>query len=144
MPPSADATRPADVELVLPARPENVGVVRHVLGGMADALEIDPEALGNLRLAVSEACTNVVVHAYGDGERTPGLLEVEVTVDRPLLHVVVRDRGRGLAPRPDSPGMGMGLPLIAAVSDSVEIDSVAGANEVRMTFVIASAAGEAR
>src|SRR6185436_9094354 len=88
-----------DVELQLSAQPENVAVVRHVFAGMGDALGMDAESLGRLRLALSEACTNVVVHAYEDGTR--GALEVEAAVDDRLLHVVVRDRGIGLRPRPD-------------------------------------------
>lgn len=129
-----------DVELALPAQPQNVAVVRHVFAGMGDALGMDAEAIGRLRLALSEACTNVVVHAYPDDAR--GDLEVEATVDDSLLHVVVRDRGRGVRPRPDSPGLGMGLPLIAAVTDQVEIvgDAERG-NEVRMTFALAASEG---
>ncbi|MCD6727859.1 MAG: ATP-binding protein [Solirubrobacteraceae bacterium] len=131
--------RTADVELTIPARPENVAVVRHVLGGVGEALGLDAPTLGGLRLAVSEACTNVVVHAYPDDE--VGLLEVEAVVDPPLLHVTVRDRGRGFAPRPDSPGLGMGLSMIAAVTRTLEVGSEPdGSHEVRMTFVVADAA----
>jgi anti-sigma regulatory factor (Ser/Thr protein kinase) len=131
-----------DVELQLTAQPENVAVVRHVFAGMGDALGMDAESLGRLRLALSEACTNVVVHAYEDG--VLGALEVEAAVDDRLLHVVVRDRGIGLRPRPDSPGLGMGLPLIAAITDQVEIvgDKEQG-NEVRMTFTLPESASRA-
>ena len=124
-----------DVELVLPAVSENVAVVRHVFAGMADALGMDEEAVGKLRLAISEACTNVVVHAYEDVD--DGTLEVEASVDGRLLHIVVRDRGSGLRMRSDSPGLGMGLPLIAAVTEQVEIigDAKRG-SEVRMTFTL--------
>ena len=124
-----------DVELVLPATSENVAVVRHVFAGMGDALGMDAESVGRLRLAISEACTNVVVHAYENVD--DGTLEVEASVDGRLLHVVVRDRGPGVRIRADSPGLGMGLPLIAAVTEQVEIvgDAKRG-NEVRMTFTL--------
>src|ERR1700745_3993604 len=55
-----------DVKLTLPARPENVAVVRHVLGAFAQALGLSVELIEDLRLAVTEACTNVVRHAYPD------------------------------------------------------------------------------
>lgn len=124
-----------DVELVLPAVPENVSVVRHVFAGVGDVLGMDSSSLGRLRLALSEACTNVVVHAYEAGNQ--GTLEVDAFVDDRLLNVVVRDHGAGVRPRPDSPGLGMGLPLIAAVTDEVEIvGNERLGNEVRMTFLL--------
>lgn len=122
-----------DLELTLPARPENVAVVRHVLGALADALAIRPETLHDIRLAVSEACANVIVHAYRDSE---GLLELRASAlpDR-SVEIVVRDHGVGMGPRADSPGLGVGLPLIAALSTAVEIGTAPdGATEVRMTF----------
>jgi anti-sigma regulatory factor (Ser/Thr protein kinase) len=124
-----------DVELVLPALPENVAVVRHVFAGVGDVLGMDSSSLGRLRLALSEACTNVVVHAYDEDKR--GTLEVDAIIEDRLLNVVVRDRGVGVRPRPDSPGLGMGLPLIAAVTDEVEIvGNEQRGNEVRMTFLL--------
>ncbi|WP_372791491.1 ATP-binding protein [Paraconexibacter sp.] len=127
-------TRP-DIEISVPANAENVAVVRHVLGGLGDALDIEPEVLHDLRLAVSEACANVIVHAYRDRD---GLLDLTATanVDR-TIEVVVRDRGRGMGPRADSPGLGVGLPLIAALTASLEIGtSETGATEVRMLFAL--------
>src|ERR1044072_7717082 len=57
----------SDVRLTLPARPENVAVVRHVLGAFAEALQLPDPLIEDMRLAVTEACTNVVRHAYADG-----------------------------------------------------------------------------
>src|SRR6476469_5669296 len=65
--------RESDVRLSLPARPENVAVVRHVLGAFAEALHLPVGVVDDMRLAVTEACTNVVRHAY-DGV-DPGPLE---------------------------------------------------------------------
>ena len=124
-----------DFHLAVPARAENVAVVRHLLGGVADALDIAPDVLHDIRLAVSEACANVVVHAYADAVHD-GMLEVELrSVGERALEIVVRDHGRGMKPRPDSPGLGVGLPLIAALSAGLELGtSDEGATEVRMTF----------
>jgi len=121
--------------MTMPARPEGVAVVRQALAGMADALDFDAAVVADMKMAVSEACTNVVVHAYDDGV---GILEVDIRADEAALTIVVRDHGAGIqprAPRRDVPALGLGLPLIAALSDSFELrGSVGEGTEVRMTF----------
>ena len=125
-----------EVRLTMPARAEGVGVVRQALAGMADALAFDAAVVADMKMAVTEACTNVVVHAY-DGEE--GTLEVEMLADDAALTIVVRDWGSGIQPRParrEAPALGLGLPLIAALSDSFELKgSTNSGAEVRMTFV---------
>ncbi len=108
-----------DVELLLPARAENVAIVRHALGALGEVLEVDEQTLSDIRLAVTEACTNVVVHAYPNGEEGP--LEVLATLADEELTVVVRDEGEGISPRQDSPGLGLGLPLIASLAEKVQL-----------------------
>jgi anti-sigma regulatory factor (Ser/Thr protein kinase) len=121
-----------DLELTLPARAENVAVVRHAFGGLGDVLEISDQALSDIKLAVTEACTNVVVHAYAGGD---GPMDVRAHIDDRRLTVVVADRGRGILPRADSPGLGLGLPLIATLAESLELGKGADEQtEVRMTF----------
>jgi serine/threonine-protein kinase RsbW len=128
-----------DFELTLPARAENVAVVRHAFGGLGDAIEVDGQRLSDIKLAVSEACTNVVVHAYGEDE---GPMQVEANLDHnDELVVVVRDEGRGITPRTDSPGLGLGLPLIASLTESLELGrDPEHRTEVRMTFRLQEAA----
>ncbi len=131
------ATTP-DLEFTVPARPENVAVVRHAMGALGDAADVSEQTLADIKLAVTEACTNVVVHAYPNGD---GPLVVRATIDGDLVTVVVADRGRGITPRPDSPGLGLGLPLIATLADSLELGTGdAGETEVRMTFRLSDAA----
>ena len=126
-----------DLELTLPSRPENVAVVRHALGGFGDALDVPDQALADIKLAVTEACTNVVVHAYPDGE---GPLGIRAWVRDERLTVVVLDEGRGMLPRPDSPGLGLGLPLIATLAESLELGTDSDERtEVRMTFLLTDA-----
>jgi serine/threonine-protein kinase RsbW len=125
-----------DVRLTMPARPEGVAVVRQALAGMADALDFDAAVLSDMKMAVSEACTNVVVHAYDD---TDGTLEVDMRADDAGLSIQVRDHGTGIKPRADRsrdvPALGLGLPLIAALSDAFELRGSAGhGTEVRMKF----------
>ena len=128
-----------DLELSLPARAENVAVVRHVLGGIGDALDLDHEVLADIKLAVSEACANVVVHAYATAG--PGFMDLEVTTLGEHLAVIVRDHGRGMTPRADSPGLGVGLPLIASLAETLELtNGTDGGTEVRMSFATSAQA----
>lgn len=126
-----------DLSLTLPARAENVAVVRHAIGGLGEAVAIDDQTLSDVKLAVTEACTNTVVHAYPDGE---GPLEVAVYVRDNRLMLVIRDEGRGIVPRTDSPGLGLGLPLIATLAEALELGTDdESRTEVRMTFRLEAA-----
>ena len=123
----------SDVRLTLPARPENVAVIRHVLGAFAEALQLPADLVEDMRLAVTEACTNVVRHAYHDGESGP--IDVVIRPNGEKLDLIVSDTGAGIGPSPDLSGPGLGLPLIAALSDAFELRGTAGqGTEVRMTF----------
>jgi len=128
-----------EVRLSMPAKAEGVGVVRQALAGLADALAIDPTVLADMKMAVTEACTNVVVHAYGepDGDGAAGILDVDLRTDELALTVTVREQGSGLESPGGRPALGLGLPLIAALSDEFEVrgrDNGRG-TEVRMRFL---------
>src|SRR5262245_63030770 len=95
--------------------------------------------LSDLKLALTEACTNSVVHAYADHD---GPLEVEAYVHDHHLVLVVRDEGHGIVPRTDSPGLGLGLPLIATLTESLELGTGRDEEtEVRMVFDLGVPAG---
>ncbi len=130
----ADVQRLAtDVKLTLPARPENVSVIRHVLGAFAEALRLDDELVEDLRLAVTEACTNVVRHAYPPDQTGP--VEISIQPLEEHVSVIVSDYGRGIGSSSDTTGPGLGLPLIAAIADVVDLQSVpGGGSRVAMTF----------
>jgi serine/threonine-protein kinase RsbW len=133
-----------NVCLSLPSRPENVLVVRQALTGVAECLGLDAVATNDLTTAVTEACNNVVLHAYDGGE---GPLEVDVHALADAVAVVVRDHGRGIDPpmlpdeQEEDARVGLGLPVIAALSRDVELkDRDGGGTEVRMVFAAANAA----
>src|SRR3954462_13613964 len=71
------ATRSGALQMTLPAQPENISVIRRVLDALGETLRLHPELLEDLRLAVTEACTNVVRHAYADDEQ--GTIELVIT-----------------------------------------------------------------
>jgi serine/threonine-protein kinase RsbW len=130
----------SDVRLTLPARPENVAVIRHVLGAFAEALQLPADLVEDMRLAVTEACTNVVRHAYHDGE--PGPIDVVIRPTGNRLELIVSDRGSGIGPSPDLAGPGLGLPLIAALADLVEIEhGPSRGSRLAMTFECRPALG---
>lgn len=121
------------LQMSLPARAENVAVVRHALAGLAVRVGMDDAAIADLKTVVTEACMNSVVHAYPDDQ--PGRLEVEATLEQEGVTVVVRDFGAGIRPRPDveRPSLRIGLALIAALSSSFEIcGGIDRGTEIRM------------
>jgi len=124
-----------NVRLSLSNRAENVLLVRQALSGLAEAVGLDPIALNDVSTAVTEACNNVVLHAYGGGE---GPLEVELTATASGLDATVRDHGVGIKPGvaiAEELSGGIGLPVIQALSDSVTFGEPAGGGtEVEMHF----------
>jgi serine/threonine-protein kinase RsbW len=112
--------RPKGLQMTLEAKAENVVVVRHALAGLAEEIGMDEPGLADLKTVVTEACVNVVAHAY-DGE--PGPLSIDAEADTDGLTVTVRDEGAGIRPRADVEGssLRLGLSLIAALSSSFAI-----------------------
>jgi serine/threonine-protein kinase RsbW len=129
-----------NVRLMLSNRPENVALVRQALTGLAEGLGLKPTDFDHINTAVAEACNNVVLHAYG-GEAGP--LEVEMHVSPQALRVVVRDHGSGIRPRMEASEQadgGIGLPMIRALSNSVELRDLGGdGTEVHMEFATPTA-----
>jgi serine/threonine-protein kinase RsbW len=117
--------RPIGLQMRLPAKAENVAVVRHALAGLAEQVGMDETGVADLKTVITEACMNVVVHAYADDE---GPLTVEAEPDTECLTVTVKDRGAGISPRADSEraSLKLGLSLIAALSSSFSISGGLG------------------
>ena len=116
------------------ATPESVAKARAALSAFAAAAGADREQVESVRLAVSEAMTNAVVHAYRGG---PGEITVTCSIVSDELWIVICDDGCGLEPRADRPGLGLGLGLISQLSDDFAIVSRAtGGTEVRIRFTL--------
>lgn len=121
------------VRLELTSRPEAARLVRSMATAAGDALGFDPELLSDVNTAVTEACNNVILHAYGDG---PGPFSVELRVGAAGIEVGIRDRGLGIRhtdPEPDD--LKVGLTLMSALADQAEFsNAVDGGTEVRLSF----------
>jgi serine/threonine-protein kinase RsbW len=116
---------PRELRLTLPATAENVIVVRQAVAGLGEALGLSASRIADLKTVIGEACNNVVLHAY---EGDPGPLEVTAEPGSGELEVQVADQGMGFRPRANQgdESLGLGLPLIAALSDSFEISGGPG------------------
>jgi serine/threonine-protein kinase RsbW len=134
---STYAAGPAPVILSVPAEAASVSLVRQAVTGIGDMLGMSPAARDDLRIAVSEAATNVVVHAYPD---RPGSMRVEVWPGHEVMVIQVTDHGCGIVPRVKrvTPGLGLGIQLIAALSDELSItaNEDGSGTKVGMTFRI--------
>ena len=109
---------------------------RRAVEEFCEALGIAPSVQADVLLCVTEAVTNVVVHAYRD-QNVPGQVSIEAFVDDHLCIRVV-DAGAGIAPRDDSPGLGLGLPIMEQLSETLEVLTPEGGGaEVVMKFAIA-------
>lgn len=117
---------------IYPAMPETVPRARRALVEFAIEAGADGVQVDALRLAVSEALSNAVRHAYRDDL---GAVHVTAALVDDELWVEVGDDGHGLETRSDSPGLGMGLALIASMSDDFAVvRRPSGGTELRMRF----------
>jgi serine/threonine-protein kinase RsbW len=134
------------VRLRFPARAEYLLLARLAVTGVGGRMAFGRRDLADLKLAVTEACSNAVRHAYADG--APGEIELELLVEDDRLELVVEDHGAGIelpvreVAEPTVEG-GRGLPLIRAVVDELEIHAgeQGRGTVVHMTKLAASRAG---
>lgn len=127
----------------VPAEPESVAGIRRAVKGFCSERGVDERVAGDIAIAVSEALSNAVVHAYVG--QTRGSVEVVVEIGDDEAVVRVTDSGRGMQAHPDSPGLGVGLPMIGRLARDVSIGEGGGGQgtEIRMTFAAPGARGRA-
>jgi serine/threonine-protein kinase RsbW len=135
--PSTEVGSPT-VRLTIPAKAEYITLVRLALSGLSGLRPLSDETLGDLKLAVTEACTNSVRHGYNEGEGTVEVI-YELLPDRLVVEVV--DDGPGFDPSGDRPlgeGLaegGLGIAIIQAVSDEFEAGKQNDGTGSRLRFV---------
>jgi serine/threonine-protein kinase RsbW len=126
------------VRLRIPAKPEYITLVRLALSGLSRLRPLDEETLGDLKLAVTEACSNSVRHGYGGGE---GTVQVSYELQPDRLVVEVEDDGPGFdadSPRDAAGDLtegGLGIAIIRSVADEFEAGERAEGGGSRLRFV---------
>jgi serine/threonine-protein kinase RsbW len=127
------------VRLTIPAKPEYITLVRLALSGLSRLRPLSEETLGDLKLAVTEACSNSVRHGYGDGGE--GVVEILYELQPDRLVVEVADDGPGFNAVGDGPNDenlaegGLGIAIIKAVSDEFEAGQRRDGRGSRLRFV---------
>lgn len=127
------------VTLTIPARPEYITLSRLALTGLSRVRPLGEETLADLKLAITEACSNSVRHAYPDGD---GMVEIAFELSESSLSVEVADSGEGFKPSDYSaPSVGddlteggLGIAIIRSISDELEIGARDGGGS-RLRFV---------
>lgn len=114
-----------------PGTPLGVRMLRREISVIAEDCGMDAKGRADVRLAVTEAATNAVVHAY---EKQSGGLNVSADFSAGELSIVIADTGQGMAAGRDGSGFGLGLPLIASVASRFNIRSRPDGTEVHMAF----------
>ena len=129
---------PVTVRLTIPARAEYITLCRLALTGIARLRELSDELLADLKLALTEAASNSVRHAYGD--KDAGVVDISYQLFSDRLVIEVADEGEGFDPAEaevDPDGLsegGLGIAIIRAIADEVEIGAQPGGKGSRLRF----------
>ena len=135
----ATAVGSSTVRLTIPAKPEYITLVRLALSGLSRLRPVSEETLGDLKLAVTEACTNSVRHGYQEGGE--GTVEILYELQPDRLVVEVADDGPGFDASGDRSTEGklaeggLGIAIIRAVSDEFESGKRSDGRGSRLRFV---------
>jgi anti-sigma regulatory factor (Ser/Thr protein kinase) len=125
------ASLPASMRWTWPAEPASVAVARHHVNDYLREHATSDPPLSDVCLVASELVTNVVQHDQDGGE-----VRVVLDFTERHLRLIVEDDGGGLMPRPDSPGLGLGMPITATVAEDVMTRSTPGqGTKVAVTFL---------
>jgi len=126
------------VRLTIPARAEYITLCRLALTGIARLRELSDELLADLKLALTEAASNSVRHAYG--EKDAGVVDISYQLFADRLVIEVTDEGQGFDPE-EAEGSaaelsegGLGIAIIRAIADDVEFGAQPGGKGSRLRF----------
>ena len=133
---AVNALSSVDAELTLPSEPRSVATARNAMSELARRVGASAE---DVRLAVSEAVANAVLHGYRG--RRPGTIAVSGKLERGRLLIKVADDGIGMTPNLDSKGLGLGLSVISKLAADVRFISSQEGTTVAMTFETDGAGG---
>jgi anti-sigma regulatory factor (Ser/Thr protein kinase) len=130
----------SDLTLHLPAEPDQVGVARRAVAEFCELGGIPPPLIDDVKLVVTEACTNVVLHAYertredAAAERAAPTFDLSARIERDALVVSVTDQGRGIGAPSANRGLGLGLRLALQLAGGVHTREGEGGHGTRLTM----------
>jgi serine/threonine-protein kinase RsbW len=135
-----DATAMREVRLRIPAKPEYITLCRLALTGISRLRPLADETLADLKLALTEACSNSVRHAYANGD---GSVDIRYELHPDRLVIEVADDGTGFEPAESNRGAagdelaegGLGIAIIRSIADDVEIGAGEDGRGSRLRFV---------
>jgi serine/threonine-protein kinase RsbW len=136
---TSNGSASAIVSLTIPAKPEYIALGRLALTGLLRTRAIGAEVIADLKLALTEACSNSIRHAYGGGRE--GTVEIRYELDGERLRVEVADDGGGFDPallRADAEDLdegGLGIAIIRAVTDELAVGPRRDRAGSRLAFV---------
>jgi serine/threonine-protein kinase RsbW len=137
--------------LRIPSQTENLEIIREFVTKIARKVGFKDEETGKIELAVDEACTNVIEHAYAKDDRK--LIDIEVQIDKDKFTITITDQGKGFDPKKlKTPDMkkymdemrvgGLGVYLMKTLMDEIDFDIKGGRggrkNQVRMVKYFAN------
>ena len=125
-----------EISLKIPARAEYVGVVRLAVSGVAARMNFSIEEIEDIKVSISEACTNAIQHAYNDNA-DQNIIDIKMTIDNDELSIVVQDFGQGFDlstlgtteqkhKSKKKLGLGLGLTFIESLMDDTHFQSKIG------------------
>ena len=126
------------IRLTIPARPEYITLCRLALTGLSRVRAFSDETLADLKLALTEACSNAVRHAYADGEG--GVVDITYDLQPDRVVIEVADNGTGFDPASRGGGEdelregGLGIAIIRSIADEFEIGERGGGAGLRLRF----------
>jgi len=127
-----------EITLTIPSLPELVGVVRLAISGVAARMNFTIDEIEDIKISVSEACTNVIQHAYGNGSNPhENMIEIKAFINEDTLEIIVKDFGNGFdlsilgtpeqrKQSEEKMGLGLGLTFIKSLMDDAHFESIQG------------------
>ncbi len=127
-----------EVSLTIPSLPEFVGVVRLAISGVAARMNFTIDEIEDIKISISEACTNVIQHAYGANPNPDkDIIEIKAYIDGKNLEIIVKDFGKGFdlsiigtpeqrQKSQEKMGLGLGLTFIKSLMDDANFESIEG------------------
>ena len=132
------SNQPLKMTMRIPCSAEFVGVVRLAISGAASRMNYSIEEIEDIKISISEACTNAIQHAYGDPPNSAtDIIDITVNMYDTKLEIIIQDYGKGFdtsilgtedqkRKSHEKMGLGLGLTFIKSLMDETTLSSEIG------------------